>query len=121
MSESPVQLEEFVSNAVTQIMRALAKAGPEVRALKGELNPRPYGGGSELAQAGVTRAVGGGALSYIDFDIAVTATKGSGRESGVGVVFAAIGAGVKEKNASDRQTVSRISFRLPVRFPPGQE
>lgn len=117
MNEAPVQLEEFISNAVVQIMRALSKASPEVNALGGELNPRPSGNDKDLVQAGITRAVGGGALSFIEFDVAVTATKGSGRESGVGVVFAAIGAGTKEKNNADSETVSRISFRLPVRFP----
>jgi hypothetical protein len=121
MNEDPVQLEEFVSTAITQIVRAIAKTGPEVRSLGGDLNPRPYGEGKELAQAGIARAVGGGSMSYIEFDVAVTATKGSGKESGVGVVFAAIGAGMKEKNTSDSQTVSRISFRLPVRFPQGKE
>lgn len=121
MSQNPVPLEEFVSNSITQIMRAISNASPEVHSLGGDLNPRPYGEGKELAQAGVARAVGGGSLSSIEFDIAVTATRESGRESGVGVVFAAIGAGMKEKSRVDSQTVSRISFRLPVRFPQGKK
>jgi hypothetical protein len=121
MSESPIQLEDFVSNAILQIARAISKTSPEVHSLGGELNPRPFGEGKELAQVGIARAVGGGCLSFIEFDIAVTATKGKGRKSGVGVVLAAFGAGMEEKVRSDSQTVSRISFRLPIRFPQNKE
>jgi len=119
MKTNPVQLEEFVQNAIEQIMRAVAKAGKEVRAIDGEINPRPQGEGKELVQAGIVRAFGGGggSLSFIEFDIAVTATKEEGRESGVGVLFAAIGAGMKEKRQAGDETVSRISFKIPVMFP----
>jgi hypothetical protein len=106
MSGNPVQFEEFVSNAIPQIMRAISKASPEVHSLGGDLNPRPLGEGNELAQAGVARAVGGGLFVLYRVRHRCEATKGSGGESGVGVIFAAIGAGMKEKNNFDSQTVS---------------
>ncbi|HZF01626.1 MAG TPA: hypothetical protein VE344_06995 [Methylomirabilota bacterium] len=117
MENNPVPLEEFIQGAITQIIRAISKSREEVKNLGGEINPRPYGENKELAAAGIARAVGGGSMSYIEFDIAVTATRGQSRESGIGVLLAAVGAGVKEKNERGNETVSRISFRVPVNFP----
>ncbi len=115
--EDLVQLEEFVRTAIVQIMRAVDSAGVEVKSLGGEISPRPYGENKELAVAGIARAVGGGAMSFIDFDVAVTATRGGDRDAGIGVVFAGVKAGIGEKNSKSHQTVSRISFKIPVRFP----
>jgi hypothetical protein len=117
MNQETIQLQEFVQSALVQIMRAVSDAGPEIEKLGGKINPAPYGEGKELAQAGVARVTGGGSMGFVEFDIAVTATKGQERESKVGVLFAAVGAGMKEKNDLGNQTVSRISFRLPVKFP----
>lgn len=117
MNPETIELKDFVQSALIQIMQAISSAGPEIEALGGKINPAPAGEGRELAQAGVSRVVGGGSMGFVDFDIAVTATKGQERESKVGVLFASIGAGVKELNDRTNQTVSRISFRIPVKFP----
>lgn len=114
---NPVQLEDFVRNAIVQIIRAVDAASTDVKSLGGEINPRPQGEDRDLAAAGVSRAVGGGALTFIDFDVAVTATRSGDRNSGIGVVFAGINAGIGEKNTRGDQTVSRISFKVPVRLP----
>jgi hypothetical protein len=113
----PVQLEDFVHTAIVQIMRAVDGASTEVKTFGGEINPRPSGEDRDLAAARISRAVGGGSLTFIDFDIAVTATRGGGRDSGIGVLFAGIKAGISEKNSHAHETVSRISFKVPVRFP----
>ena len=115
--DTPVQLEEFVRTAIVQIMRAVDGASGEIKPLGGEINPRPYGEDKDLAAAGVSRAVGGGALTFIEFDVAVTATRSGDRNSGIGVVFAGINAGIGEKNTRGDQTVSRITFKVPVRLP----
>ena len=118
METNPIPLEEFVQSAITQIMRAVSASRDEVRKVGGELNPRPRGEDKDLAASGVTRARGRGSLSYIEFDIAVTAAKGQSRDSGVGVkVLSALSADFKKKTENNNQTVSRISFRLPVCFP----
>lgn len=118
METNPVPLDEFVRSAITQIMRAVSSSRSDVKKLGGELNPRPRGEDKDLAASGVTRARGRGSLSYIEFDVAVTATGGQSRESGIGVgVLAGLKAGIKQKSESNNQTVSRISFRLPVCFP----
>jgi len=76
METNPVPLEEFVKSAITQIMRAVSDSRDEVKKLGGELNPRPHGEDKDLATSGVTRASGRGVLSYIEFDVAVTASEG---------------------------------------------
>jgi hypothetical protein len=116
MDNNPIPLEEFVQSAVIQIMRAVKNSREEVKKLGGEINPHPDGDNKELIAAGMVRARGGGLMSYIEFDIAVTATKGQTRKSGVGVLFVSVGAGIEEKNDKNSETVSRISFRVPVRF-----
>jgi len=117
METPTVPLENFIQSAIIQIVRAVSNVRNEVKPLGAKINPHPYGEDRDLAAAGVSRAVGGGSLTYIEFDIAVTATKGQGRESGIGVMFAALGAGAKDKRERSDQTVSRISFKVPVRFP----
>jgi len=117
MDEPPVLLEEFIEGSILQIMRAISRAAPEVAKLGGALNPRPYGEGTELAQAGVVRRKGGGSLTYIDFDVAVTTSKEAGKKGGLAVVFPVISGGGTGHTVGKNEAVSRISFRVPVGLP----
>jgi hypothetical protein len=112
-----IPLEEFVKSALTDIARGVQGAADPVNALGGEVNPAPYGENRDLATSGVCRAVGGDVMTFVSFDVAVTAVRAGDRDSGIRVAFAGIEAGIGENNKKSFESASRISFKIPIRLP----
>jgi hypothetical protein len=114
---SDMSLDEFIRKTIVEITKGVADASKEIQALGGETNPRPYGEGAELAQAGVVRARGSGSITYIDFDVEVTASSGQKRAAGIKVLFAGIGPRLEEENQRGAQRCNRVQFRVPITLP----
>ena len=113
------ELKDFVKEAIVQICSAIKEAGDDVTTLGGKVNPMPYGEGRELSQAQFIRCQGNGLMSFLEFDIAVTATHQEGKKAGIGVLFASIGGSIQEDRKKSAETVSRLSFKVPISFPVG--
>lgn len=112
------ELKDFVKEAIVQICTAIKEAGEEIKPLGARMNPTPYGEGRELAQAQYIRcAAGNGLMSFVDFDVAVTAINHEGKKAGIGVLFATIGGNMQEDRHKKAETISRLSFKVPISFP----
>jgi hypothetical protein len=62
----------------------------------------------------------GGAAENIEFDVAVTATEGTDKKGGLGLLVAGIGIGGQAGSSTANTTVSRIKFSVPVFLPDHQ-
>ena len=56
----------------------------------------------------------------IEFDVAVTATEGTGTKGGIGVFVGPIVLGSQGKTDTSNASVSRIKFSIPVLLPKGK-
>ncbi len=113
-----MDLEEFVSSALTQTARGIRKAQSDAADTGAWINPAGRMGGPE---PGSTIEVDENILSRLDnvqFDVAVTASDEQRADAKAGLKIAVLGGlgasgGVSYQNTA----VSRVQFRVPVVWP----
>lgn len=110
-----MNLREFVSTSITEIMDGVAKAQEEAKKHKAMVNPRHI---SKTA-TGVTLLGDSGpwSIQVIEFDVAVTATESGGAKGGIGIFVGAVGVGTQGHSEAQNTNLSRIKFSIPVALP----
>jgi len=106
-----MELSEFVTKTLTQIIGGVADAQEEIREtdLGGEINP----GSQRLVDESVTMNEGV-LLQRVEFDIALTTEDSSGGGGKISVLPLSIGGKIERKEVG----VSRIKVCVPVGLPP---
>ena len=112
-----MELQEFVTETLKQIvhgvrdaLKARAESGALISPLVGRLD----------TAGGVFDRKTGNALQEVEFDVAVTATEGTARKSGIGVMLGSVGVGTQGKAEASNSSVSRIRFTVPIGLPPAE-
>jgi hypothetical protein len=115
--ESDVELKEFVSTALSQIIEGVAAAQTVAAAQGAAVNPA-----FSLTSASGHTLIGstseGAKVTSVSFDVAVTAAETTGAQGGGKVQVAgllSIGGGADTQVKSER--VTRIQFSVPVCMP----
>ena len=104
-----MELRDFVSNTLTQIMEGLRDA---VREQKNDPKNGLIGAVSQALDPS-----SGNGISNVEFDVAVTvATKASGT-GGLSIEVAGVGLGGKIGRSKETTTANRIRFTVPI-LPP---
>ena len=119
MSEITLDLKTFVSETIKEVIEGAVDAQGHVEALGALVNPTPYFSQS-VARAGVQAPMGQAkrtTIQSIDFDVAVTRSKGSGSKGGIGVFFGPVVAGSSGQSDRDSTSVNRIRFSIPFSLP----
>ncbi|TQM12621.1 hypothetical protein FB548_1467 [Pseudoxanthomonas sp. 3HH-4] len=111
-----MQLKEFVSQALVDIIEGVRDAQGKVNLPGAQVNPHINSGTAELTKLGMAWA-SGRAAHLVRFDLAITATEGSGTKGGIGVLAGAINLGSSGQSNSENVTASRIQFAVPVTLP----
>jgi hypothetical protein len=108
-----VQLQEFVSGALLQILNGIRDAQVEGAALEAVVSPdKIYGHVQGLRTINDERPI-----HDVSFDVAVTSEEGKSKKGGVGIVVATVALGTQGQAESKNTSVSRISFTVPVVYP----
>ena len=111
-----MDVKEFVSSTILQVMQAVAETQAVARELGGYVNPTAQHLGKESNHLGTTAL--DQAIYSIDFDIAVTVGSESGAEGGGKLhVASVISIGGKAKSADKFESVSRVRFAVPLTLP----
>jgi hypothetical protein len=111
-----MELKDFVSQTLTQILDGIKKSQEYAKEKKAAINPSsPSIFGSKATS--YLRGDNGGMIQYIDFDVAVTAVEGSETKGGIGIFVGSVGIGTQGKSDSSNTSVSRIKFSIPIAFP----
>lgn len=106
-----MDLEEFVSVTLKQIVGGVSRAQRELRVDGKLVNPHGRGSSSGLEFEGTP-------IQTVSFDVAVTASEKSELGGGISVIGLNLKLGGSTADLSS--SVSRVRFSVPVGFPPGR-
>lgn len=110
-----MDIKEFVSTALVQVMEGVADAQAKASALGGIVNPTPYSRTNEAGHIGLT--ADGQMILTMSFDIAVTASSESSAEGGARLQVLSLKAGAGASGKWAEGTASRIQFVVPLLLP----
>jgi hypothetical protein len=112
-----VELQEFVTTALREILEGVRDAQTEIRG-NGEVNPPIWSGlRADAAKHGILESSNGKWIHLVEFDVAVSAGEAAGNKGKIGVLAGAVGLGSQRESSTESTTVSRIKFSVPVAFP----
>jgi len=106
-----LELDEFVSQVLRQIVKGVKTAQDEVAGQGGKVNPAMDSG------AGAWDRETGTPIQEVRFDVAVSAAEGTKTKGGVGVVIATFALGSHGQSEASHSALSRITFSVPLLLP----
>ncbi len=113
-----MELKEFISEALIQIVSGIEDAQGKIEESNAEISPKFST--RQQATTGKLNTLFSSKhniIRQVDFDIAVSATEGTGTKAGVGVLAGAFNLGASGSSNQENQTASRIRFSVPVTLP----
>ena len=116
-----MELQEFITTTLVQIARGIENAAKELEGTRAIVNPRNVhaieGKGNSVYGYLNTQKQFYKVVQKIDFDVAVTAEKGTETKGGIGIQVGSIGLGSQGKSEKSNSSVSRICFSIPIVLP----
>ena len=108
-----MDLKEFVSQTLTQIMDGVREA-QTATTHGGIVSPalRHFGKLTDIAQTDV-----GDYTQMVEFDVALTVEQGTGTKGGIGLVVGPVTLGSTGQSSAQNSSVNRVKFRVPVVLP----
>ena len=116
-----MDLKEFVGQALTEIVQGVLNAQSALGKNGKCINPQLSTQQGSLEELGKLVSIQGQLVQAIEFDVAVTATKGKGTKGGIGVVAGVLALGSQGQSNSENSSVTRIKFTVPVSLPYGDK
>ena len=111
-----MDLKDFVAETLVQIVTGVIEAQEQIESLGGKVSPKIMGSTTHGAQHGFLAAEGG-ATQLVQFDVALTATEGSGKKGGIGIVSSIVSLGGSAESKTENSSVSHLKFVVPVTLP----
>lgn len=108
-----MELKEFVSEALGQIMEGVKSAQSKASELSGKINPD----GFSNADTSALRGRNGEIAQIIFFDIVVSTTDADRAKGGVGIFVGDVGIGVRGEAETQSMATNKIRFSIPVYLP----
>ena len=114
-----MNLREFISQSMLEIVQGIRDSQQEARKLLAEVNPLLSKGDipnsrTDIAPPGIGQVGYAPHTLFIEFDVAVLATTDSKNKGGFGLFVAGFGAGAVSESTNANTTHSRIKFTLPL-------
>ena len=127
MEKTLMELEDFISKALEQIVLGVDKSKEKLSNSGAELNPDVKGKAEDLASAGVITSMDSArpeakgekprkAVVRVQFDIAVAAEKTKSGRVKLGVLGALLGVDAKGQIEKTGSAEHRIKFEVPLRL-----
>lgn len=114
-----MDLKDFVGRALADIVEAVLDAQTKLGDNGRFINPELSTQQGPLEKQGKLVSIHGQLVQTVEFDIAVTATSGTGTKGGIGVVVGAIALGSQGQSSAENSANSRIRFSVPITLPYG--
>lgn len=111
-----MELKDFVSESLTQIMSGVIEAQQTMNENQwgGEISPQIK---TNWEKTGLVFSQSGMPVQSVEFDVAVTASKGTDTKGTIGIVVAAIGLGSQGETHKNDTNNSRIKFSVSITLP----
>jgi hypothetical protein len=111
-----MDLKEFIGQALTDIVQGVLDAQKTLGENGKYINPQLSTQQGTHEKHGKLVSIQGQLVQTVEFDIAVTGTKG-----GIGVVAGVFALGSQGQSSAETSAVSRIKFSVPVTMPYGEK
>lgn len=115
-----MELKDFVAGVLVDIAEGIRAAQVSVGTDDAEVSPHMDSRRGASGWGGLNDR-NGRPVHVVEFDVAVTATQGSGTKGGVGVVAGVFTLGSQGESSKTSESVSRVKFSVPVRLPAPKE
>ena len=115
-----MDLREFVGQALSQVIEGVLDAQKALGQAGKFINPELSTQQGPLQKQGHHVSIQGQLMQSIEFDVAVTATEGTGTKGGIVVVAGMFALGSQGQSTAESSVVSRIKFAVPVTLPYGE-
>ena len=115
-----MELEQFVTEALRQIITGVKAAQEAVAETGGEVGPR-FNANQSTWDGYVEFYNELQPVFKVGFDVAVIATEGTKTQAGIGVVAGIVALGSQGKSEQTSAVVSRLKFEVPIVYPRGKE
>jgi hypothetical protein len=112
-----MDLKTFVSETLAQIVEGVKEAQPRVNAAGGKVHPHIVGAQAEALAKHKIFVASGGYAQFVEFDVAVTASEGTGTKGGVAVVAGILSLGSGGESKNENSASSRVRFMVPLVLP----
>ena len=116
-----MNLEDFISQSLTQIAKGIEKANTELSESDAIVSPKNVKDvqKNNISTFGNIKLKNGewSVVQEIVFDVAVTASQGTESKAGAGISVGAITLGGVGKEDSQNTSVSRLKFSIPMLLP----
>jgi hypothetical protein len=127
MNRTTMDLESFVSTALSQIVRGVDAAQEPLSKVGAVLNPDIKGKAEDISGAGIVSSIDSSrpvtkgekprkAVVRVQFDVAVAAEKTADGGLKLGIVGAILGLDAKAEAGRKDSAEHRIKFEVPIRF-----
>lgn len=110
-----MDLKDFVSETLMQVVSGVVDAQTRVRSVGGAVVPLVRNPPEDIGLYGTTND--GKPVVLIDFDVSIAVQEGTATKGGIGVVAGVFTLGTQGQSNENTQTASRIKFRVPVALP----
>lgn len=114
-----MELKDFVTETLNQIISGVKSSqefAQREEAVINGTNFRIYKADS-TNNAVYYDSLTGGIIQLIDFDIAINITESQNAKGGIGIFVGSIGLGTQGEAYTGNNTVNRIKFSVPLRYP----
>lgn len=108
-----MELKEFIKTVVVEIFEGVKEAQNIIKEDGSVINPYDWHNPNfdrESAFAVTDKA-------HIDFEVAITVSDNTESKGSVGIFIASLGVGVQGKNSTGNESISKIKFSIPVKYP----
>ena len=121
MEDTAVELKEFISQALADIVQGVLDAQQVLGANGKYINPELSTQQGTHEKHGKLVSIQGQLVQTVEFDVAVTATDGAGTKGGISVVAGVFALGSQGQSSEEISAVSRIKFSVPITLPYGEK
>ena len=111
-----MELKDFVSETLKQVMEGVKTAQNSVKEHGGEINPKGIYSTSSSSHPQLY-TTSEKLVQLIDFDIAVTTIEEDKAKGGTGIFVGAFGVGVQGESGNQNSAINRIQFKVPIVLP----
>lgn len=116
-----VELKEFISQALTDVVQGVLDAQQALGDNGKYINPELSTQQGTHERHGKLVSIQGQLVQTVEFDVAVTATEGTGTKGGIGVVAGIFTLGSQGQSSEEISAVSRLRFTVPITLPYGEK
>ena len=115
-----MDLKDFVTQTLVQIVDGVKEAESQVKAKGAHLNPSFAGDVRNLPRGGIYHTGSGQLAQFVEFDVALTVAEGTGTKGGIGVFAGPINLGSSGQSTNENVSVSKVKFLVPLALPTGK-